>query len=129
MAFIKFDNLGSKLSNKISLHKAESFGFAAGFFKKYALGNFNYVTLFFDPDGGKIGFQFLKEKTAGSSFKIIKSSDNKSGSVGARSFFRTFNIDSHKYEGKYDPVEHDEPGYGKIFYIVLKSHDKSENDL
>ena len=119
MSFIKFEHVGAKLSNTISLTKSESFGFAAGFYKKYGISEFNFVTLFYDRDEGKIGFQFSKDKIGKTSFTLIHSKNKQSGSIIARSFFRTFDIDSKKYQGKYEPVEFTDPQHGQMFYIIL----------
>ena len=125
MSFVKFESVGAKLSNTISLNKSESIGFASGFMKKYNLTDFRYVSLFFDKEGEeKIGFQFSKEKSGKSSFTLIYSENRQSASAVCRSFFRTFGIEVKKYQGKYEPVEFTDPQHGKIFYIVLS---KTEN--
>lgn len=124
MSFIKFEHVGAKLTNKISLTKSESFGFAAGFYKKYNLSDFNFVTLFYDKDERKVGFQFSKEKLGKSSFTLIHSDNRQSASIIARSFFRTFDIDKKKYQGKYEPIEFIDPQHGQMFYIVISENTK-----
>ena len=124
MSFIKFEHVGAKLSNTISLTKSESFGFAAGFYKKYNISIFDYVTLFYDESEKKVGFQFSKEKLGKSSFTLIHSNNKQSGSIIARSFFRSFEIDSKKYLGKYEPVEFEDAQHGKMFYIILTENHK-----
>lgn len=124
MTFIKFDSVGTKLTNTISLTKSQSFGFAGGFFQKNNIQDFSYVTLFYDPTEQKVGFQFSKEKLGKSSFSIVTNKGNgdkeQSGGVAARSFFKSFGIDCNKYSGKYEPVEFTDQQFGKMFYIVLK---------
>jgi len=124
MSFQKFEAVGAKLSCTISLTQSGGFGFSSGMYKKYNIPEFNFVTLFFDPDENKVGFQFSKERIGRSSFSIIQSDQRKSGSVVAKSFLKTFDIDPKKYRGRYEPAEYDDPQHGKIFYIVLSENNK-----
>lgn len=119
MTFVKFENVGAKIANKISLTKSQSFSFAVGFYRKYKLVDFSFVTLFYDKEDKKIGFQFSKERLAKSSFTLMHSNNKQSGSVIARSFFSNFEIDSNKYQGKYEPAEINDPQFGQMFFITL----------
>jgi len=122
MAFIKFEDVGAKLTNTISLTKSQSFGFAAGFVKKNNISKFNFVSLFYDKedDRNRIGFQFTDDRVGKSSFTIIFGNNRQTASIVARSFFRGFEIDSKKYEGKYEPTEINDENFGTIYFIDLK---------
>ncbi|MFA5130953.1 MAG: hypothetical protein WC467_00850 [Patescibacteria group bacterium] len=122
MAFIKFEDVGAKLTNSISLTKSQSFGFAGGFVRKYNISEFNFVSLLYDNGDGnnRVGFQFTKERMGKSSFKIIFGYNRQTASIVVRSFFRSFEIDNKKYEGKYEPTEINDENYGIIYFIDLK---------
>lgn len=122
MGFIKFEDVGAKLTNSISLTKSQSFGFAGGFVKKYNISQFNFVSLFYDNEDGhnRVGFQFTKDRVGKSSFKIIFGNNRQTASIVARSFFRSFEINSKKYEGRYEPTEMNDENFGTIYFIDLK---------
>ena len=80
--------------------------------------------LFGSKDEKRVGFQFSKEKLGKTSFSLIHSKNKQSGSIVARSFFRTFDIDSKKYQGKYVPKEIEDEEFGKIFIIELTLKEK-----
>lgn len=124
MPFEVFSGVGSKASSSISITGSKSFGFGAGFLKRYALLDHTFVTLMYDKDTRRIGFRFSKTKEGAehSSYKLVFSKGpTKTASAVARSFFNTYQIDSALTQGRYEPVEDQQPELGKIFVINLDS--------
>ncbi|MDD5749457.1 MAG: hypothetical protein PHO91_01560 [Patescibacteria group bacterium] len=121
----KFPGKGTKISRKISITKSNSFGIPPTFYKENDLDSYDYANLYYDPGNKIIGLEFSNNSEPGS-FKLTRhgTGDKTSASFVARSFFKTYNIDSKKYYGRYSPDDIMQDG-NKIFLIEIKERDDS----
>lgn len=116
--FKRFENLYQKLENRITITKSESIGFPTKFFKDNNIAQYKWVILFYDEQQKAIGIQFTSDENEKNRFTIIKNTGY-GGGVIARSFFRSNNIDTQKYHGRYEWEKVKEEGIGELFVIKL----------
>lgn len=116
----KFESAGSKFSRKISITRSSSFGFPLTFRTENNLTNLKYITLFYDESQKIVGIKFTKEPTEKESFKLSLHIGG-GAAFGAHSFFKKYNINSSKVNGKYDYKKQNIEGIGEVFLINLKS--------
>ena len=117
----KFVGFGTKVSRKVSITKAYSFGFPPALYKEYGLETFFFANIYFDDVRRVIGVKFLKEREEGA-FKLIryKFDDNKiSASFVARSFFKTYKLNVDQLKGRYEPKVIESEDLGKIILLDL----------
>lgn len=93
MAFERFTRTGKSYKPKISIRSNGQMGFNQGAIKKFELGNFQYVILFFDNVNQRIGFKLTNEEEEGiCKLKVRKSN----ASVSAKAFLDYYSIDYSK---------------------------------
>lgn len=99
----KFEGFGTKVSQKISITRSNSFGFSPAFFRENKIDKFEAALLYFDASQQVIGIKFIKPKEEGS-FTLVKYGEDKKkgGAISARSFFTNHKIDLNEHRGKYD---------------------------
>ena len=121
MAFKKFENINKKLEDVITVTKTGSIGFPKFFYTKNSLKDFSYVTLFYDEELKIIAIQFTSNEAEKSKIRILPpSKDGYGASIIARSFFKTYGLESYDYFGKYNYKIEEIEGIGKAFTIQLK---------
>ena len=122
--FEEFTSFKGKFSSKISLGKIGGFGFSSGFFHRNNLKGSVGLKLFYDKDKKAVGFKFLDSPEEG----MVKLKPRQTGGyISAISFLGKYNIDPHKYAGRYDPKEIADEKLGKIFIIELKERKDDKN--
>ena len=122
--FKEFTGRNVRLENRITVTKSHSIGLPTNFFKKNNIANFKYVVLFYDEEKKAIGIHFTNDENKNNKFAIIKNTAGNGGSVVTRSFFKTFNIDTEIYYGRYEWTTLEVEGTGKIYVINLKENKK-----
>ncbi|MFA4844979.1 MAG: hypothetical protein WC654_00255 [Patescibacteria group bacterium] len=116
--FEAFTGAGSKIDERITVTKIGSFGILSGFTKKRLKSILpKYVELFYDSEKRAVALHFSDEKQHSRSFAVVNTGGG--GSVSARSFFKTYDIDPVAVSGKYEVQEIEDPQLGKLFVIQL----------
>lgn len=118
--FSKFTALKQRSVNKISITGSNSFNLPSKFYKDNSLGNYNYAILYYDSNNKAIGIQFTNDETEKSKLKIQKSNRGYGGFISATSFFKTNNIDTKIYKGRYDWKKETVENIGELYIIELK---------
>lgn len=125
--FKKFENVNKKTEDKITVTKSNSIGFPSKFYSDNNIKDFKYVVLFYDEVQKALGVHFTNDEVEKSKFTIIKGKIGATGgSIIARSFFKTYNIDSTKYAGRYEYVKENIEGVGQVFVVQLKEKLQTE---
>ena len=104
--------------------KSKSIGFPTKFYQDNNLSNYNSVVLYYDEEQKAIGIQFTNSEEEKHKFHIIKSLKY-GGGIVATSFFKTHNIDTNIYRGRYIWEKVNQEGIGELFVIKLEA--RSEN--
>ena len=122
--FKKFEGRNIRLENRITVTKSNSIGFPQKFYQDSGIKNFKYVVLFWDEKNKAVGIYFTNNEKEENRFSITHSKAGYGGSVVARSFFRTYNIDPQVCHGRYAWEKYNLEGVGEIFTIQLKEKSK-----
>ncbi len=120
MAFEEFTKRKGKFTPQVSINKSGGFGLSSGMHHRYEIDRYAAVKLYFDKAEQKIGIKLLEQETDGT-FRLKKRADEKGAYFSAWSFIEAYSIDLNKYAGKYSPIEIEDPQFGKLFMIDLKS--------
>lgn len=115
----KFTATSQRNENRITVTASNSFGFPAKFFRDNKVENYKYVVIYYDEHEKIVGFLFINDEGEQHKFTIIKSKRGYGGAIVATSFFKTNNIESKEYKGRYTWEIQDMEGVGKIFIIKL----------
>lgn len=115
----KFEGTKARLENRITVTASNSFGYPRKFYKDNNIENFKYVVLYYDEKNKVIGFLFTNSEEEGHKYTLIKSKQGYGASIVATSFFRTYNLDSKKYRGRYDWEKRNLEGVGELYVIRL----------
>ncbi len=122
----RFTNTGSRLGNySISLSSANSFGFLSGFYTKENVKKYKKVILFFDNEKKAVGFKFTNDPNVEGAFTIIHGGKRTTGSVTARSFIFSNDLNEKKYFGKKTPKKIQDSEFGEVFIIDLLQETKN----
>lgn len=117
---VPFTRTGARVGNyAISLNPTLSFGFLSGFYIKEDIRRYKKVILFFDKDKKAIGFKFTNDPNAEGIFTIVHGKKQSTGSVTARSFIITNNLNKKEYFGKRTPKKIIDKDFGEIFVVDL----------
>ncbi|HLB74461.1 MAG TPA: hypothetical protein VJJ98_10615 [Sedimentisphaerales bacterium] len=124
LSFVVFKDVRRRFtSNFISINKQGGFAFNAGFYRKNDLKHYSHVVLSYDAANKAVGFQFAAAGKKMPGWKLTHVAN--SGNVIARSFFNGWGLDPVALAGRYEPTEYTDPKLGKLFYIVLRKPDHS----
>ena len=117
--FEKFKGRNVRLENRITITKSNSIGFPQKFYKDNKIKDFQFAVLYWDNSNKAIGIYFTNDEDEKNKFSIMHSKIGYGGSITARSFLKTYNIDLEKHHGRYewDKVKIDEDK--EIFVIKL----------
>lgn len=118
--FSKFTALKQRSVDKISITGSNTFNFPSKFYKDNSLDNYKYVILYYDSTSSVIGLQFTNDETEKFKLKIQKSDRGYGGFISATSFFKTNNIDTKVYKGRYNWKKEDIENIGELYIIDLK---------
>lgn len=122
--FKKFEGRNARLEDRITVTKSYSIGFPMKFYNDNNIKSYKFVILFYDEAKKAIGVFFTADETDKNKFTIMHSKDGYGGSVVARSFFRSLNIDTKKYHGRYQWVKKTISGIGEAYVIDLVEYKK-----
>ncbi|OGK29058.1 hypothetical protein A3B50_00720 [Candidatus Roizmanbacteria bacterium RIFCSPLOWO2_01_FULL_40_42] len=125
----KYEKRNQKFVDAITVTKTGSIGLPKHFYNLHKINQFKYITLFFDKSQKALGIKFSNDDSEKkSSFKINPSEHGYGANIIARSFFKTYNLDTLLYYGKY-PYEIDESNaeIGNLYVIKLKEKNQEEN--
>ena len=117
--FKKFESKNIRQEHRITITKSNQIGMPTKFYQDNKIKEFKYVVLFFDEMNKAIGIHFTNNEKEENRFKIIHSKKY-GGSIIARSFFKTYNIDPMIYHGRYEYEKSNIEGIGKMFIVKLK---------
>jgi hypothetical protein len=123
--FKKFENRNARQEDRITVTKSNAFGFPMKFYQVQKLADVKYAILYFDESVKAIGIQFTNDEVEKNKFSLIKSKKGYGGSIVARSFFKTYNLDPLKYHGRYDWKIVNQEGIGKLYVINLKERQET----
>lgn len=119
--FKKFQEKNSRLESRITItRKSYSIGFPTQYYRDNKVNEFKYVVLYYDIGNKAIGIHFTNDQSEKHKF-VIHHSDQYGGSIVARSFLRSNNLDPEKYHGRYNWEKQNVEGIGEMFIIKLKS--------
>jgi hypothetical protein len=122
--FKKFENKNVRQEDKITITKSSSIGFPQRFYQDNNIKGFNYVVLFWDTDSSAIGINFSNNENEKNKFKILHSKLGYGGSIVARSFFRSNDIDVKIYYGRYVWEKVKLESGEELYVIKLQEHKK-----
>lgn len=124
--FKKFENRNARLESRISITRSNSIGFPTQFYRNNNIRQYKYVVLYYDQDKRAVGLYFTNNEEEKNKFSVMHSKKGFGGSIVARSFFRTYNIDLEKHRGKYEWKKHTLEGIGELFVIELRERETEE---
>ena len=98
--FKKFDNRNVRLEDRITITKSYSIGLPSKFYSDNNIKNYKYASLYWEDEKKLIGIAFnnIPDKN---NFSITHSKIGYGGSIIAKSFFKTYNIDTQECHGRY----------------------------
>ncbi|SRR5258708_2762773 len=117
--FKKFEGVGQKLENRITVTSSNSFGFPGKFYMDEKLEDKKYLTIYFDEAKRAIALHFSADENEHNKFTVMKSKIGNGASVVATSFFRTYNIVAKNVRGRYVWERRDIEGIGAVYIIKL----------
>lgn len=120
--FTKFEGVGNKYEDRISITKSQFIGFPRVFCQTYGVKELTHAELFFDNEKNAIAVRFHKEKVA-DSYKVNYSANPEGATISARSFFKSNHIDTNRVSGKYQAKVYEDPTLGTLYVIELASHE------
>lgn len=123
----KFEEYGSRISRKISIHRTASFGIPPTFYKENKIEGYNIAQLFFDKVQNVIAIKFVKSEEE-SGYKINKygDGDKQAATFMARSFFNKYGINPEACHGKYGFETVELTNVGKLYLIKLAEREVVE---
>lgn len=121
--FQKFEGRNVRLENRITITKSNSIGFPQKFYQDNGIKNYQFVIFYWDKVNHSIGLCFTNDEKEKNKFSIIHSKVGYGGSVVARSFFKTYGIDTKKYHGRYEWEKQNIESIGEMYIIELKKED------
>ena len=124
--FKKFEKKNVRMEDRITITKSNQIGFPTKFYQDNGIKDFKRVVLFWDVGNQAVGVHFTNNEKEKGSFKIIHSKEGYGGSIIARSFFRTNEIDPQKYHARYEWEKYNLAGTGDVFVIQLKEPSKKD---
>lgn len=114
----KFENLHQRSEDRITVTKSESIGFPTKFYKDNKISQYKWVVLYYDEQQKAIGIKFTNDEAEKNKFTIV-TNPNYGGGVIARSFFRSNNIDTKNYYGRYEWEKDNQGEMGELYVIKL----------
>lgn len=126
----KFIGVGSRSGDYFISFNKSGFLISSGFYSQEKVIEFSKVVLYFDEEKVAVGLQFVNDNNAEGGFKLIHGNNKTTGSVSARSFVKTHNLNNPKYFGRKVPKKIDYQG-SEIFVIDLidrKKQNQSNNE-
>jgi hypothetical protein len=120
---IKFVGVHKRLEDRITVTKSSSIGLPSKFYDDNDIKNYKFAILFWDKENNVIGIHFSNEESEKDKFKIVHNKKY-GGQILAKSFFKSLNIDSEKFRGRYDYELKSYDGIGKVYIINLKEANK-----
>lgn len=122
--FSKFTAIRQRSVNSISITGSNTFNFPSKFYNDNFLDKYKYVILYYDKISMAIGFMFMNDEAEKSKLTIQKSDRGYGGFISATSFFKTNNIDTKLYKGRYDWKKEIVDGIGELYIIELKKKEE-----
>jgi len=122
--FKKFEGRNARQEDRITITKSDSIGFPTKFYKDNYIKDKKYVTLFYDENKKAVAIFFTTDENDKNKFKIMHSKNNYGGGVIARSFFKSLNIDTKKYHGRYQWTKKEIVGIGEVYIVNLVEYKK-----
>jgi len=124
--FEEFNQKQGRFTPYISIAKTGGFGISSGFNHKYKVDEAIGVKLYWDQNNKAIGMRFLSQEES-AMFKIKLRKDG-GGFLPAKSFFGSYDIDTEKYTGRYEPKVVNDTPFGKMFVIELRKESNKFTD-
>lgn len=121
----KFVGVGSRSGDYFISFNKSGFLISSSFYSQEKVKDFSKVVLYFDEKKQSAGIQLVNDSNAEGGFKLIHGNNKTTGSVSARSFVKTYNLDNPKYFGRKVPKKIDFQG-SKIFVIDLLKEKQDE---
>lgn len=121
--FEKFEGRNSRQEERITITKSNSIGLPTKFYNDNGIKNFKYAVLFWDKENKVIGIHFTNEKEK-NGFTIGHSKQEYGGGVAASSFFKSYDIDTKIYHGRYKWEIVQQNDGEKLYVIKLKKYEE-----
>ncbi|HWA51697.1 MAG TPA: hypothetical protein VG895_01420 [Patescibacteria group bacterium] len=118
-SFKKFEGVGQRLENRITITSNKSFGLPTKFYIDEQVGNNNYLVIYYDENKKVVALHFTNLEEEPNKFTIMKNPEGKGASVIATSFFKTYNIDTKAIKGRYTWEKRELEGIGVVYIIKL----------
>lgn len=125
--FKKFEGRNIKSESRITITKSNSIGFPTKYYKDNNIKDYKYVVFYFDKNNFAIGIHFTNNEEEKNKFSIIHSKVGYGGSVVARSFFKSCDINSEKHHGRFEWKKQSVEEIGEIYIIKLNKDSLSNN--
>ena len=116
--FKKFIGVGSRAGSYFISFNKSGFMISSGLYMKEKIKDFSKIVLYYDPEKKAVGIEFTKDNSAEGSFALIHGNKGTTGSISARSFIVTHDLNKPEYFGKKVPKKIDYQG-SEIFVIYL----------
>lgn len=122
--WIKFEEAGKRMVDRITITKGGTIGFPTLFYNKNSVKSFKYVILYYSPAEKAIGIELSNDDTEKGKLNISHSNQGYGASVNSRSFFRRNEIDYVAYSDKYKWTK--EPFNGKELFVIRLTEKNQE---
>lgn len=119
-SFQKFEKTNSKFEDRITVTASNSIGFPTKFYQNNNIENYKYVVLYYDQEQKAVGVNFINSEEEKHKFSISRSKKGYGGGIVATSFFKTYDIDTKHYRGRYEWEKVNQEGIGELYVIKLR---------
>lgn len=119
----RFTGIGSRVGNYFISFNKSGFIISSGFYSKERIKDFSRVVFFFDSEKKSVGILFVKDNSEQGSFTLVHGNNGTTGSISARSFIFTYDLNKPEYFGRKVPKKINYQG-NEIFVIDLIDREK-----
>lgn len=124
--FIKY-NPNQSSEKRFTVTKTGYIGVPSAFYKENNIASYSYVVLYYDKSQNTIGIKFTNNSLDQNKLKILKSNNVNGGTIVAKGFFKTYEIEPKEYSNKYNVEKYTDPAEGEMYVFTLKKLDKPVN--
>lgn len=119
--------VGSRVGSYFISFNKSGFMISSGFYMKEKIKDFSKIVLYFDSEKKAVGIEFTNNSNAEGSFTLIHGNKGTTGTISARSFVFTHNLNIPEYFGRKVPKKIDFQG-SEIFVIdLLRPEDQGKD--
>lgn len=124
----RFVRIGSRVGSYFISFNKSGFMISSGFYLKEKIRAFSKVVLYFDSEKKAVGIEFTNDSDAEGSFALIHGNKRTTGSISARSFVVTYDLNKPEYFGRKYPKKIDYQGSNIFVIDLLEKEEQGRND-